>query len=54
MQGVQPSGELAFQGVVDRPVAAQPGHGGKGGCADLYRIMRLAAVGCASMTVVEM
>ena len=54
MQGVQPGGELAFQGVVDRPVAAQPGHGGKVGRADLYRIMCLAAGGCACMTVVEM
>jgi len=54
MQGVEPGGEFSLQGVVDRPVAVQPGHGGKGGGADLYRIMCLAAGRCARVTVVEM
>lgn len=54
VEGVEAKGELGLQGVVDRAVAVQPSHGGKGGRADLYRIMCLAAGGCTCVTVVEM
>lgn len=54
VEGVEPGREFGLQGVVDRPVAVQPGHAGQGGGADLYRIMCLAPGRCACVTVVEM
>ena len=54
MEGVEAGSELRLQGVIDGPVPVQPGHGGKGRRADLYRIMCLTAGRCARVTVVEM
>ena len=54
MQGVEAGGKLAFQGVIDRPVAGEARKAGKGRRADLDRIVCLAPGGCARMTVVQM
>jgi hypothetical protein len=54
VQGVEPGGELGFQGLVDGPVFRQPGESGEGAGADMNSIVGLAARCCTSMTVVQM
>lgn len=54
MEGVQASRELGFERLIHGPVFRQPGESGKGPCADVDGIVRLAPRRCASMTVVKM
>jgi hypothetical protein len=53
VQGVQAGRKLALEGVVDRPVTAQPGQAGQGGGPDLHRIVCLAPGRCARMPMVK-
>ena len=50
---MEAGGEFRLQGIVDRTVTVKPGHPGKGGRANLHRIMCLTAGRCAGMAMVK-